>query len=196
MPVQPSASRISRWRAAGVAALTLALTGCPIGPDPGPTQPPVIDDGDRIERDPACKLTGSLELELVEGNGPYDFKPLVPGQGPTLHHGPQGGTHVEVGVRVANPANAYPGLQVKFTAESESCGTSGCAPFGLLGQYSTVIRDPGRFLPQEGGATVVSGFLLIVSGWPQDTRRRITVEALDRCDRTGTAVWELAAGTP
>lgn len=196
MPVQPIPC-IARWRVVGAAVLTLALTGCPIGPDPEPDpNPPVIDDFDRLERDPDCKLTGNLELELVEGNGPFEFKSLASGQGPTVHHGPQGGTHLEVGVRVANPASEFPGLQLKFTAESESCGASGCEPFSLRGQYSTVIRTAERFIPLEGGATAVSGLLLLINDWPQDTRRRITVEALDRCGRTGTAVWEVPAGTP
>lgn len=195
MHAHPSASSAPRWRTVRAALLALALTGCPIGPDPDPVVPSQ-DDGQQLERDPACTLTGSLELALVEAIGTLEFKPLAPGQGPTPHYGPQGGTHLELGVRVANPASEFPGLQVKFTVESQPCGGMGaCAPFGTLGQYSEVVRDPVRFLPQEGGATVASGFLVIVYDWPQDTLRRITVEALDRCGRSGTTVLEVAVGT-
>jgi len=177
------------------ALLALVLTGCPINPDPGLVIPPQ-DDGQQLEREPACTLTGSLELELVEAVGTLDFKPLAPGEGPSAHYGPQGGSHLELGVRVANPPSEFPGLQVKFLVESQTCVMGNCTDFATLGQFRAVVREPERFLPQEGGATVVSGFLVLVDYWPENALRRITVEALDRCGRTGTTVWEVTAGIP
>ncbi len=195
MHAPPSASSVPRWRTVAAGALALVLTGCPIniGPDPDPIPPQ--DDGQQIERDSACTLRGSLELALVESEGVDAFKPLAPGQGPVVHYGPQGGTHLELGVRVANPATAFPGLQVRFLVESQTCDMSGCLSFGKLGEFRTVMRNPERFLPQEDGATVLSGFLVLVYDWPQNAPRRITVEATDRCGRSGTTVWEVAAGT-
>lgn len=198
MHAPSSSPRVPGWLAVRAALVTLALMGCPIpfGPsDPGPDIPPQ-DDGQLIERDPACTLTGSLELELVESQGVSAFKSLAPGEGPTVHYGPQGGTHLELGVRVANPAREFPGLQVKFLAESQFCDAmSGCMPFGTMGQFSAVMRNPERFLHQEDGATVVSGFLVLVNDWYQGSLRRITVEAYDRCGRRGTTVREVAIGT-
>ena len=199
MHAPSSTSPVLRWRAVGAALLTLALTGCPSGPDPDPdpdSPPPMVDDGEQLARDPACTLTGDLALELVEGNGAFDFKPLTPGEGPAVHSGPQGGTHLELGVRVANPASEFPGLWVKFYAESRECGVVGCGSFILRGQYGSVMRDAERFLPQEGGATVVSGIIVFVNAWPEGAHRRITVWAADRCGRTGTTVWDISPGTP
>ena len=187
-------SHLSRWRVVGATVLTLALTGCPLNPSE-PDEPPIFDTFDRLERDPACTLTGSLELELVESEGWLMFRALPP-EGPTVHHGPQGGTHLELGVRVANPASEFPGLQMKFTAETQGCGASGCDAFELRGQYSTVVREPVQFMSQPDGAQVVSSLLVLVNDFPSNTRRRITVEALDRCGRTGTTVWEVAASSP
>jgi hypothetical protein len=164
---------------------------CPVNPEPGPP----VDPGDStpLERDPACKLTGSLEVRLGDGNGPFEFKPLSPGQEPRLHFGAQGGHHMELGVSVANPAPEFPGLQVSFTAEVEHCDTMGCQPLTTVGQYRTRVLEPIRFLPQEGGALAVSGFIVILDYWYPDTRRRLGVEVLDRCGRTGTASLEFAA---
>lgn len=99
---------------------------------------------------------------------------------------------MELGVAVSNPATEFPGLQVSFTAEVQHCDTTDCQPFMTVGQYRTRVLEPIRFLPREGGALAVSGFLVIVDQWYPDTRRRISVEVLDRCGRTGTASLEFA----
>jgi hypothetical protein len=178
----------------GKAALVLAglLMGCPyVGP---PT--PLPYDGGPLERDPACTLTGALQVTLGEGDG-SDFTPLTPGQAPVIHHGPQGGTHVSLGVRVDNPATQFPGLRLDFFGEfqGECEAWSDCEAYEVYARYTTVVRLAEYFLPQEGGAVAVSGVIL-QGPWPMPGKRRIRVDVLDRCGRTGSTVVELSPPTP
>jgi hypothetical protein len=170
-------------------ALASTLSACPYNVPDDPDVPTEQGDATPIARDAACKLTGSLELTLGEGNGYASFRPLAAGEGPSLHHGPQGGTHLEFGVRIANPATDFPGLQVRLFAER--CGDAGCE---RMWTYRELVLHPERFLPQDNGAVAVSGFLVFVNEWPTDTRRRITLEATDRCGRTGSTTLEVAPG--
>jgi hypothetical protein len=178
-------------------ALMGLLTACPISPPGPPEPPPFPDDGGTvlIERDPACTLTGSLTLGMGEGDGTDDFRPLAPGQAPYVHYGPQGGQHVILGVSVANPATGFPGMQVRFIAESQFCSGGACQPYTVQGHYVTVVRED-RYIPQAGGAIALSGFLVVLREWPSDTRRRVTAELIDRCGRTGTISVEIPPGTP
>ncbi len=176
----------------GVLVLASLVTGCPT--------PPPDDEGTyvydpygygSIERDPACKLTGKLALTLGEGDG-TNFLPLAPGQEPVLYRGPQGGTHVILGVNVANPALEFPGLHLRFVLERQRCLSPGdCLPPETMGREERLVSDPARFVPQEGGAMSVSGILVIVSDWRPEVSRRMLVHAADRCGRTGTTSLEL-----
>ena len=179
-------------RVAGVALVLAGLVaGCPGPPEPNNEGTYVYDAYGTIERDPACKLTGTLELSLGEGDG-TNFTPLAPGQEPVLYRGPQGGTHLILGVAVANPATAFPGLQLEFVLHSKSCFPAGdCLPPELVGRDTRLVSNAERFLPQEGGAVSVSGLLVLVSDWEEGQTRRIQVNALDRCGRTGTTSLEL-----
>lgn len=178
-------------RNAGVAlVLTGLVTGCP-EPEPYNGGTYVYDGYGTIERDPDCKLTGPLELTLGEGDG-TSFTPLAPGQEPVLYHGPQGGTHLILGVAVANPAVGFPGMQFKFEAERLRCFSDGeCTAAEPIGSDEMLVSRPDRFLPGEGGSVNVSGFLVVVWNWNLGERRRLQVEAMDPCGRTGTASVEL-----
>jgi hypothetical protein len=170
--------------------LSGVLAGCPV--PPGPVGPPY--DGDPLERDPACTLTGELQVTLGEGDGD-DFTPLAPGRVPVIHHGPQGGTHVSLGVRVDNPATQFPGLKLDFFGEFQDCNTGSCATYHLYARYTTVVRLAEYFLPQEGGAVAVSG-LILQGPWTLPGGRRIRVDVLDRCGRTGSVMVELGSSSP
>jgi hypothetical protein len=183
----------SRKKAGLALVLSGVLSGCPLSPVP--PEPPPYDDGP-LEKDPACTLTGDLQVTLGEGDG-SDFTPLVPGQEPIIHQGPQGGTHASLGVRVDNPATAFPGLKLTFIGEFQDCESTGpCGePFLLFSRYETVVRDARYFLPQEGGAIAVSG-IIMQGPWEGPTRHRIHVTVLDRCGRTGSAMVELGPPAP
>jgi len=179
------------WRTGGLAlVLSGVLSGCP----PGPPPMPPYDDGP-LEKDPACTLTGDLQVTLGEGDG-STFTPLAPGQRPELHHGPQGGTHVSLGVRVDNPATQFPGLKLTFIGEFQYCESSAsCEDFIIFSRYDTVLRDAVYFLPQEGGAIAVSG-IIMQGPWEGPLRHRVHVVVLDRCGRTGSALLELGLPAP
>jgi hypothetical protein len=184
-------------RTAGLAlGLMGLLTGCPIAPSQPPDPPFAPDAGTvLINRDPACTLTGPLTISLGEGDGIDDFRPLEPGQVPEAHYGPQGGTHLLLGVRVANPAAGFPGMQVRFDAEAQFCNAEGCQPYVLMGHYLTVVEQD-RYIVQSDGGIALSGFLVLLNEWPVNTRRRVTAEVIDRCWRVGTTSVEIASGTP
>ncbi|HYO66771.1 MAG TPA: hypothetical protein VEU33_11865 [Archangium sp.] len=184
--------RETRAHGPGGVAMALALagmvTGCPTPPDPGDEGTYGYDPygNGTLEKDPACKLTGTLKLTLGEGDG-TNFLPLEPGQEPVLYRGPQGGTHVILGVRVANPALGFPGLHLKFVLQRQRCLPAGdCLPPENMGADERLVSDEVRFVPQEGGAVSVSGMLIIVSSWTPTESRRIQVYAADRCGRIGT----------
>ncbi|HZI06578.1 MAG TPA: hypothetical protein VEZ71_21290 [Archangium sp.] len=148
-------------------ALVLAgvVTGCP-GPEPYNGDTYVYDGYGTIERDPDCKLTGPLELTLGEGDG-TSFTPLAPGQEPVLYHGPQGGTHLILGVAVANPAVEFPGMQFKFEAERLRCFSDGDR--GRAGIASLEL-GPSTTCPEPGGRRRVtrhsSAAALVEKGQP------------------------------
>jgi hypothetical protein len=183
--------------------VVLVVAGLVMGcPEPRPEPEPfdggtyVYDEYGTLERDPACKLSGTLELRLGEGDG-TNFTPLAPGQEPVLYHGPQGGTHLILGVAVANPAVEFPGLKLGLVAESALCfSPTGCPPPRIEGGSVVVVTRPERFLPAEGGGVTVSGFLVVVTEWDPASRRRLRVEATDRCGRTGSASVRLGPPEP
>jgi hypothetical protein len=147
-----------------------------------------------IERDPACTLTGDLTIGLGESDGLDDFRPLPAGQAPYVHHGPQGGIHVILGVSVANPATHFPGLQVRFVLDAQFCHSNGCQQ-EVMGQHTTVVNQD-RYLAQPGGAIAVTGFFILLKDWPLNSTRRVTAEVYDRCGRVGTTTTQVPAGTP
>ncbi|WP_147333220.1 hypothetical protein [Archangium gephyra] len=181
-------------RGVGMALVLASLVmGCPTPPDPGNEGTYVYDPygSGTIDKDPACKLTGTLELKLGEGDG-TNFLPLEPGQEPVLYHGPQGGTHVILGVHVANPALEFPGLSVKFVLQRQRCFSgSDCLSPENMGLDERVVMSPERFVAQEGGAVSVSGMLVLVSNWTPTESRRIQVYVADRCGRIGSTSLEL-----
>jgi len=177
-------------------ALVGLLTACPPTP-PGPPFPPEpTPDGGMvlIERDPACTLTGDLMIGMGESDGLEDFRPLSAGQAPFVHHGPQGGSHVILGVSVVNAATDFPGLQVRFLLEAQLCSSNGCQ-WEMMGEYTTIVNQD-RYIALPGGATAVSGFFILLRDWPQNSTRRVTAQVYDRCGRMGTVTTQVSAGTP
>ncbi|HET6582046.1 MAG TPA: hypothetical protein VFG69_01340 [Nannocystaceae bacterium] len=88
-------------RATLVAALS-QLAACPGWFGGGDDGPGGVEMGGDFEVDPSCMLDDALVVEL--GDGTDGFAMLADGDGPTLHFGPQGGTHMWLGVRVGNLA--------------------------------------------------------------------------------------------
>jgi hypothetical protein len=84
-------------------AMLSQLAACPFffgnGGGGGPSG---VEMGGEFALDPSCVLDGSLDVEL--GDGSDGFRELADGESPVVHHGPQGGTHMWLGVRIGNLA--------------------------------------------------------------------------------------------
>lgn len=169
--------------------LLLALGGC-VAAEPG--GPPCEDDINGCSNntttfmpDPACTLTGELELEL--GEGQHEFMPLGPGQLPTLETGIQGGQHVWMAVRVLNPDLER--LQLDIVIDAEWCG-SDCelAESWILDNHRELLADESTSLTvTDAGAYEQLRMLVTLFDWIDADRKRIGVLVTDPCGRVGYA---------
>jgi hypothetical protein len=75
-------------RALALSLLPL-LAACPLFGS-GNNGPGGVGMGGSFERDPSCELDGTLLVEL--GDGSDGFVALADGEGPSVHHGSQGGS--------------------------------------------------------------------------------------------------------
>src|SRR5262245_4279217 len=90
-------------RAGSLVAVLSQVSACFLfGNGGGGAGPSGVEMGGEFELDPSCMLDGTLEVEL--GDGSNGFTPLADGESPVTHHGPQGGTHMWIGVRIGNLA--------------------------------------------------------------------------------------------
>lgn len=97
-----NARLVQTLRAGSLVAVLSQATACVLfggGDDGGPSGVPMGGD---FELDPSCMLDDMLEVEL--GDGSDGFTPLADRESPVTHHGPQGGTHMWLGVRIGNLA--------------------------------------------------------------------------------------------
>lgn len=122
----------------GCACLCIALFGCP-----SPSAPTGVPQGGSFQHDPSCTLDGALTITL--GDGTSGFAELATGVGPTEHHGPQGGTHSFVGVRIGNLAlDRYDIVLLELSVfAAAQCPTAGaaCVDHPQWGQGRWVLGD-------------------------------------------------------
>lgn len=132
-----------------------------------------------------CELEGPLEVSL--GSGVDDFTPLQVGEEPTVHHGPQGGDHLCLGLRVEHPSLDYPQVSVVMDAELEDpdrCGDDpDCDPW-IGSAHRELVLGPELSLDAQDNLEQ-TGLILILSIWPPDLERRVVVQVLDPCGRVG-----------
>jgi hypothetical protein len=170
------------WMALAVAAAAgAAQSGCA---SPCDEDPLGCSAGEEFVPAGECDLEGPLEVSL--GTGVDDFSPLATGQEPTVHHGPQGGDHLCLGLRVEHPTLDYPQLSVVMDAEVEDAarcdGDPSCDPWVGSAHRELVL---GPELPLDAEDNVEeTGLILILSIWPSDIERRVRVEVVDPCGRS------------
>lgn len=140
-------------------------------------------EGARIE--PDCTLEGEFIVELGEARD--GFAVILPGEEPTLIHGPQGGTHLVLAARLTTP-DPIDSYEVALIAEvaSESCVDADCADFFTAGQIALTIEGPERIV-QVGPDTIeVPSLFLVVNGWDPTRIRKLTLDVSDACGRATT----------
>lgn len=150
-----------------------------------PASPAAPHEPERFLIDPECSEDSDLELLL--GDGHDAFEPIPPDGEPTLHFGTQGGQHLVLGVRIANPTPDHHGFRIEVRAEA----ASSCPDFGepceweMLGQRSALALDPDEYSETLDGAIDIPNIFLVVSRWQRSQMRRIDVTATDTCGRSG-----------
>jgi len=172
----------------GVLALLVAAAASgPACGDPCDQDPFHCGSGDEFALAPSCELTGSLAV--VFGEGTADLEPFIDGMEPLVHTGPQGGHHLCLGLRVDDPALDYPQLKLVFDAElndPERCADSddpACDPW-INSAHRELVLGPD--LPLDDALDVEqTGIILILSIWPDDLERRVSLDVVDPCGREG-----------
>jgi hypothetical protein len=150
------------------------------GPDACSIDPAGCGQGDSFELDPSCTLEGELQVEIGEGTSGYE--PLGPGELPQVHYGAQGGSHMWVGVRVANHARDYPKLEITV----EGLWASGsCDPecdWQVASERTLVVGEDDLEYTDDGGAQV--GGITVFGGETEAIRAFVR----DPCGREGTVL--------
>ncbi len=167
---------------------TIALGGCGSSSATGQEGDAGTSEREPFSVDPTCQSTEAMNMEVGEGLLPEDFDPIVEGDSPILYHGPQGGTHLLLAARVANPPPDYPGLLVDFLAEvGNGCTENACETWENVGEYEFDLMPPHpRLTTMPDGSVIGGGFYVIVTRWPDDGVRRVQSKVTDRCGRVGS----------
>jgi hypothetical protein len=140
-------------------------------------------------------------LTLTLGQGDTQFTALAPGEEPQLHYGPQGGTHLLLAVRVENATVNNPTLDIQATAyiRPDGCGGDGgtsCTSWLTIGSRRLLAVTPDSYQEMADGAMDVPGILLVVNGWTPRKERKIDINAIDPCMRSGMLETLLPAQSP
>lgn len=157
------------------------------GSDPCDADPAGCGPGDEFMLDPSCTLEGDLQVEL--GQGEHDYTPLAPGEAPELHHGPQGGSHVWLGVRVANHARDYPSLEIQLELlySASACDTD--CEWLTAEERTVVVGEDQLELTPDGGAQV-AGITVFADGWGESSSGALRATVRDPCGREGMLLHE------
>lgn len=168
-------------------ALTLlagALAGCQDGPPCEDDVNHCGDDGTLVE-DPMCELTGTLELELGEGQDVYS--PLAVGEMPEVHDGFQGGQHIWLGVRVKNPDLQHSSLRIDIALSDCETQCGNPQNWSLDNERTLVVGSRTITLTEEGWFEE-EGVLVTLENWGVATHRRVEMVVTDPCGRQGVAI--------
>lgn len=198
--------KLPAWLVAFV--VTTQLTGffCfrqPENPEPCEMDPLGCDAPESLPLDASCTLSDPLVVTLGEGES--DFTPLSPSHPPPINYGFQGGQHYYLGVDVANPYAASPGLEVNFTIQvAADCplDAASCPEWTPFASRKAVITDKALLHTTASGSVETTGYVVVLDEDPTywqgggvETRVQIRAEVRDRCDRKGSAVVDFIASS-
>ncbi|HWB80880.1 MAG TPA: hypothetical protein VG755_38220 [Nannocystaceae bacterium] len=128
-------------------------------------------DDDAFTIDRSCKLETPLVATLGEGDG--EFVALAGDGWPLVHHGPQGGVHFLLGLRVEGMDPAHCELQIVITAHDEHV---------LADRTLVVGRDQ---LDENGDAFELADIVVVLERAPKQ-HGELVVDITDSCGRTTT----------
>lgn len=197
-PIQAMTSPATRLaRRLGAALLVVAVapsTGCFLFGTGGDDGPDGVEMGGGFELDPSCELDG--ELSLAIGDGAEGFTALGDGQSPQVFHGPQGGSHMWLGVRIGNVAlERYDVVRVA----SEMFDPAQCLEVGQPcegpGQWHSgewVLGDVTELEPIDAHTLEQDRLTAIFDIHGQALVLQVTVE--DPCGQVGFAEHRFVAG--
>jgi hypothetical protein len=143
------------------------------------------DDGE-FALDPECTLDETLAVAIGQGTDAYS--PLFEGESPVVYYGPQGGQHVILGVRVANPAlERYDRVRVTFAIHpADACPEDEPSCMGTAIAQREAVPGSVEPLATEDGAIEEYGMVVVLAGlWEQALVIDVLVE--DPCGQSGRA---------
>lgn len=129
------------------------------------------DDADAFTIDRSCHLDAPLVATLGEGDG--EFVELTGDGWPVVHHGPQGGVHFLLGLRVGGMDPAHCELQIAITARDEQ----------PLAERTLVV---GRDELDDNGDTFELADIVVLLERAPKPHGELVVDITDSCGRTTT----------
>jgi hypothetical protein len=133
------------------------------------------EEGEPLAIDPSCEQSGELRLELGEGEG--EFTALSADAWPVVHHGPQGGIHFMLGLRLTGVDPDHESFEVEVVARD--C-EGACTEMDELSARTFVVDE--SYLVPEGEALVLADVVLLLDREPR-AQGEITVQVTDSCGR-------------
>ncbi len=188
--------KLTRFLVACLVSLSPALVGMTCGPsDPSPCELDRVgceapDETNFYLASCPDDVTGALEVEI--GSGETSFGAFADGAGPFVHHGPQGGQHVFMAVRVNNARlDVSPRLKLTFYLGQGDCVDSGEAGPSCpvkLGARTLVLGGTGYTVhTNAAGAVEESGLVVFVEIPDSTLPGLVAVTVEDQCRRAGEA---------
>lgn len=139
------------------------------------------EEGEPLAIDRSCEQQmGELGLELGEGEG--EFSTLADDAWPQVHHGPQGGIHFMIGLRLTGVDPKHESFEIEATARD--CEGE-CAEMDDLSARTFVVDE--SYLEPDGDALVLTDVVLLLDREPR-AEGELTVRATDSCGRVATAM--------
>ena len=171
-------------RALTIGALMTLLAGCFTYPCDNDVLE--CEEGEAFEVDRSCEAQAPLELEIVEMS---TMMPLDAQVWPEVHHGPQGGIHFDLGVRLTGLEPGHAAARLTF--EAAECMDESCDETALIAQR-TLYADESlleaaedaseRAAGEESAPQVVPGIVLLLEHEP-GVAGVLRLDALDPCGR-------------
>ena len=133
------------------------------------------EEGDALEIDRTCEPSAPLEIVLLEMDG---LEPVVEGTWPRVHHGPQGGIHFDLGLRVAglDPEHA----EAELDLDARECVDEDCGDATVFAQRKLNASED-LFEADEDGH-LLPNIVVLLEREPSGSGR-LVVDVRDGCGR-------------